>query len=132
MARVGQAGSESKGFTLIELMLATLLLVGGVAVCTFFMSRGIFATTDVENMEQGVALTQEKLEQLRGASFSSIVSESKASISGWPGFSREVVVTQPSGTNNDFKQVVVTVTWETTGGELSTSLATYVANIANN
>ena len=113
-------------------MLATLLLVSGVAACTFFMSRGIFATTDVENMQQGLGLVQERLEQIRGTPFSSIVSGSKAPISGWPGFSRQVVVTQPSGTNSDLKQVVVTVTWETTGGELSTSLTTYAANIANN
>ena len=134
-APVERVGSKAKGFTLIELMLAVLLLLVGMAACTFFMSRGIFASTDVENMSQAGALAQEKLERIRGipaSNFSTdIISESKAAVTGWTGFSREVTVSQPAGTNSDFKQVVVTVYWDTTGGELSSSLTTYVAKIEN-
>ena len=132
MAPAARAASRPSGFTLLEILLATLLLVGGIAASTFFFGRGIFATTDAEGMEQAVALAQEKMESIRGTTFASIASESKAAISGWTGFSREVAVTQPSGTNSDFKQVVVTVYWNTVDGELSTSLTTYVANVANN
>jgi prepilin-type N-terminal cleavage/methylation domain-containing protein len=123
---------SKRGFTLVEVMIAILLLVGGIAAATFVMGRGMFATTDTENVQQALALAQEKMESIRGTAFASIASESKAAVSGWSGFSREVTVSQPTGTNSDFKQVVVTVYWNTVDGELSTSLTTYVADVANN
>lgn len=126
------AKQRQKGFTLIELMMAILLLVGGIASATLLFGRGMFATTDVESMEQAVALAQEKIENLRGTAFASVANEPKAAISGWTGFSREVVVTQPAGTNSAFKQVVVTVYWTPGDAEISTSLTTYVANVVNN
>ena len=70
------------GFTLLELMLAILLLTGGIAATTFVMARGMFATTDAESMEQGLALAQEKMESIRGTAFASIASEAKAAVSG--------------------------------------------------
>lgn len=121
-----------KGFTLVELMIAVLLLTGGIASATFMFGRSMYATTDAELLEQGVALAQERTENIRGSSFASIASEAKAAVSGWSGFSREVAVTQPAGTNSDFKQVVVTSYWDTTAGEVSTSLTSYVANVVNN
>ena len=120
------------GFTLIELMIAVVLLVGGIASATFIFTRGIFATTDVEAYEQAVALAQEKLENLRGTAFASVASEAKAAVAGWTGFSREVTVTQPTGTNSDLKQVVVTTYWTPGDTEVSTLLTTYLANVANN
>ncbi len=122
----------TRGFTLVEIMIAVLLLVGGVAAATFMFGRGIGASTDTENVEQGVALAQEKMENLRGTAFAAIASEAKAAVSGWTEFSRDVVVSQPAGTNTDFKQVIVTVYWQTTTGEVSTALTSYVANVLNN
>lgn len=121
-----------RGFSLIELMIAILLLVGGIAAATFIMSRGMFATADTETVEQAVALAQEKMENLRGTAFASIANEAKAAVSGWTGFSREVVVSQPAGTNSDFKQVVVTVYWTPGETEISTSLTSTVVNVTNN
>lgn len=123
----------TKGFTLIEVMLATLLLVGGIATATFVFGRGMYAgaTLDTEMNAQALGLAEEKTEQIRGTSFGSIASESKAAVSGWSGFSRDVTVSQPSGTNSDFKQVVVTVYWNSNEGELSTALTSYVANVTN-
>ena len=117
------------GFTLVELILAIVLLTGGISAAAFMMGRGVFATTDAEGMQQGAALAQEKMESIRGAAFGSIAGEAKAALSGWAGFSREVTVTTPQ---TDWKQVVVTVYWDTTGGELSTALTSYVANVSNN
>lgn len=121
-----------KGFTLVEVMIAILLLVGGIAASTFMVGRAMFATTDTEDFQQGLGLAQEKMESIRGTAFASIASEAKAAVSGWTGFSREVAVSEPAGTNSDFKQVVVTVYWNTVDGELSTSLTTTVADVANN
>ncbi len=123
--------ARTEGFTLIELMLAMVLLVGGVAAATFMMTRGIYATTDTEDLQQGIALAQERMERLRGTAFASVASEPKAAIPGWAGFSREVAVSQPTGTNSDFKQVVVTVTWNTNTGELASSLTSHVVRTEN-
>lgn len=120
-----------RGFTLLEVMLALVLLVGGISAATYLFSRGMYAATDSESITQAAALAQERLEQLRGAVFGSISSEAKAAVAGWSGFSREVAVSQPAGTNGDFKQVVVTVYWDSNEGELSTALTTYVADVDN-
>lgn len=114
------------GFTLLELMIAIVLLVGGVAACTWCFSRAIYATTDAETMEQAVALAQEKLETLRGTTFTSIANEAKAAVTGWTGFSRQVAVTTPL--NSNLKQLVVTVYWTPGEAELSTALTTDVVN----
>ena len=123
---------RSQGFTLVEVILSVALLLGGIAAATFVFGRGIFATVDSEAGQQGMALAQERLEQLRGNSFASIVNEARAAVAGWTGFFRQVAVTQPAGTDTDFKQVVVTVDWTTTAGQNSTSLTSYVCNVANN
>lgn len=120
-----------RGFTLMEVILALGLLAGGVCATTVIFSKGMYAQTDSENVTQATALAHEKLEQLRGGPFAAIVNEPKTAVTGWPGFSRQVVVTQPSGTNAQLKQVVVTVYWNSNGGEVSTSLTTYVASLAN-
>lgn len=122
---------RTAGFTLLEVILAILLLVTGIASATFMFGRGIYGTTDAEAMQTAVALAQEKMEGLRGTSFGSIASEARGPVSGWTGYEREVVVSQPAGTNADLKAVVVTVYWDATGGELSTSLTSYVADVAN-
>ena len=124
--------SRQVGFTLMELMISILLIVGAVAAATFMMGRGMFAATGTETFQQAVALAQERMENLRGATFASIVSKLRAPVSGWTGFDRKVDVSQPAGTNSDFKQVAVTVYWSTVDGELSTSLTSTVANVVNN
>jgi prepilin-type N-terminal cleavage/methylation domain-containing protein len=132
MEPVELVDSSQRGFTLIEILIAVALLSAGVTASSFVFGRALLAANSAEEMEQAVALAQEKLENLRGTAFASIVSESKAAVSGWTGFSREVTVTQPSGTNSDFKQVVATLYWNTTGGEDSTALTTLMTNVANN
>lgn len=123
---------KARGFTLLEIILAILLLATGIAAATFMFGRGLYGTTDAEAVQTAVALAQEKMEDLRGTSFGSIASEARGPVSGWTGYEREVTVSQPAGTNGDFKQVVATVYWTVTGGELSSSLTSYVANVANN
>ena len=113
-------------------MIAILLLAVSITAATFVMGRGMFATADTEVLEQAVSLAQERMENLRGTAFALIVNEAKAAVAGWSEFSRQVTVTQPAGTNANFKQVVVTVYWNTVDTELSTSLTSYVANVTNN
>ena len=128
----------SKGFSLLELMIAVALLVIGVLSATFMFSRGMFATSDVEATEQAIALAQERMESIRGTPFSSISIGTTTESTPLPDYSRQVAVSlakdvPPTGDSaGDLKQVVITVSWNTSGGQLSTSVTSYVANVANN
>jgi prepilin-type N-terminal cleavage/methylation domain-containing protein len=131
-ARVASKGIAAYcGFTLIELMMAVLLLVSAVTACTFALSRGILATKDVEARQQAVFLATEKLEELRGTDFGQIRfgSTTEEILLDRDKFFRQVDVT-PQG-DGDLKQVVVTVSWESAGDENSTSLTTYLVKIEN-
>ena len=59
-------------------------------------------------------------------SYASIANETKAAVSGFPAFQREVVVTTPQA---NLKQAVVNVYWYSKASELNVSLVTYVSNL---
>ena len=114
------------GFSLLEVLLAILLLGTGLAVLLQVISTGLFAGSVNENEIIATSLVQEKIEELRNASFASIISEAKAAVSGFSSFSRKVDVTTPQ-TNLD--QITVTVYWYAGQTETSLSMVTYVSNI---
>jgi prepilin-type N-terminal cleavage/methylation domain-containing protein len=117
-----------RAFTLLEMMLAVVLVAMGVSAALLAFSRGIFAANDAADLRTGNALAQAKIEALQNTSFGSLANETRAAVSGFTGFEREVTVTSsPGSTDSNFKQVVVTVYWTLTG-ELSTALTMYVAN----
>lgn len=109
--------------------MTVVLIAMGLSALSMAFSRAVFASSDAKYLRVATALAQLKLEEFQGTAFSSIAGESRAAVSGFTGFERQVTVTSsPGGTDSNFKQVVVTVYWQTKGGELSTSLTTYVAN----
>jgi hypothetical protein len=108
--------------------MTVVLIAMGLSALSMAFSRAVFASSDAKYLRVATALAQLKLEEFAGGSFSSIATESRAAVSGFTGFERQVTVSTPSGTDSNFKQVVVTVYWQTKGGELSTALTTYVAN----
>lgn len=118
---------RSKGFTLLEMMLALALFAGGTIGVLEAVHRAQTAATDGENLLIATHLAQRRLEELRNLPYASLASEAKASItspSGFERFSRAVTVTEPL---TDLKQVVVSVSWQTTGGEADVSLQTSIS-----
>ena len=119
-------------------MIAVALLIIGVLSATFVFSRGMFAVSEVEATEQAIALAQERMESIRGTPFSSISIGTTTESTPVSGYSRQVAVSlakdvPPTGDSaGDLKQVDVTISWNTSGGQLSTSVTSYVANVANN
>src|SRR3989338_2453542 len=85
----------SKGFSLLEVLLAVVLMVSGSLVLLRAMTIGLFAGGDNENALIAITLAQEKMEELRNSSYTNIANETKAAVSGFPAFSREVVVSTP-------------------------------------
>ena len=98
--------TTSRGYTLLELILAMILMVMGVMGVVQAMVMGIATDQVVENRSVAIFLAQEAIEDMRNTSFASVASVTRAQVSGFPDFDRQIVVT---GTNP--KQVTVTVYW---------------------
>ena len=105
----------------------TIILVSTAFVSLMqVLSAGLFAGGDNENQLVAINLAQEKIDELRNKSYSNIVNETKAAVSGFPAFQREVAVTSPQA---GLKQVSVNLYWFSKADELSAGLATYVSDI---
>lgn len=117
---------ESRGFTLLELMLAVLLLVSGFLSLSWALSAGLFAGGDNENTLTAINLAQEKMDEIRNKSYASLVNEAKAAVSGFSSFQRETAV---SAIQSGLKQVNVNVYWYVKSAETSVGLVSYVSDI---
>ena len=114
-----------KGFTLLEVLLAVLLFSAGFVALLQIINMGLFASGQNEDEIVALYLAQEKIEELDNSSFSSISSESKAPVNGFPAFSRQVAVSTPQ---SNLDQITVTVYWYAKGTETSFAMVTYVSN----
>lgn len=115
-----------KGFTLLEVLLTLLLFTAGFVTLSLAVSQGLFVSGDSEASLVATSLAREKMEEIRGRSYSNIVNETKAPVSGFSPYRREVVVSTPM---TNLKQVTVKVYWFNKDDELSVSLVTYVSNL---
>lgn len=118
--------NRSSGFTLLEVLLAIVLISGGFVALLEALSTGLFAGTENENDLVAINLAQERIDEIRNRSYANIINEAKAVVSGFSAFQRQVVVTTPQ---TSLKQVNVTVYWYSKSSELNTSLVTYVSEI---
>lgn len=117
-----------RSFTIIELVIALMLLSAGVVTMMELFHRAHLAVADAESALTATHLAQRRLEELRNAAYAGLTNEAKASIgspSGYSRFSRQVTVTMPY---TNLKQIVVTVYWSTPLGEVNVSLQTYRSN----
>lgn len=114
----------NKGFTLLEVLLAVVLLVFGVIVVAGLFANAFIASSDAENTAIAMNLAQKRLEEVGNINYASIADESKAPVSDFSGFQRQVAVTEPLA---DLKQVTVTVYWTSKGSEASLPLVTYIS-----
>ena len=60
---------KKNGFTLLEVLLATIIVVVGVTAITGAFSSGIFATTDVENVDLALNIAQAEMENIKNTDF---------------------------------------------------------------
>ena len=99
----------NKGFTLIELMIAIVILsVGllGMATLTGSIVRNNKFSNDLST---ATTLAQDKMEDIRANGYASAVSETKTACAGdFSAYQREVTVSTPS---TGMKQVTVKVYW---------------------
>lgn len=120
-----QMMSSRKAFSLLEILIAIMIFTVGTISIMGLFNMGLFGDLDAENTSTALALTQRRLEEIRNLDFDTeIVNEAKAAVTGFPGFQREVIVTQPQ---TDFKQVTVTTYWTAKANEVGASLVTYIS-----
>ena len=120
------------GFTLLEILITIVILALGTTALLSAFSQAIFTSGIVSDLRTATALSQAKMEDLKDTAFASIVNETRAEVSGFTGFDRQVIVTaSPAGTNSNLKQADTTVYYKTKGGERSSAFTTYFVNKNN-
>jgi len=116
---------RSRGFTLFEALIALIILTVGIVATVGLFSSGLAGNVDAENTAVAMNLAQRRMEEIRNLDFDTgIVDETKAAVSGFSNFQREVVVSEPE---TDLKQVTVNVYWSYKGGEVTVPLVTYIS-----
>jgi Tfp pilus assembly protein PilV len=116
----------ARGFTLLEVLIATVLLTTGVIIVAGLFSAGLSSSDDAEMTGIAMNLAQKRIEEIQNLNYTSgVANESRAAVAGFSGFQRAVAVTTPA---TDLKQVTVTVFWSDKGNDVNTSLTTYISN----
>jgi hypothetical protein len=104
-----------------------VLIVGGLMVLMRMISVGIFADSNVEYRMIALNLANEKLEEIKDASFSSITSSSETGSSLGFDFVDNRIVTV-TDVESDLKDVTVQVQWTQKASQESVEVETYIAD----
>lgn len=115
---------KKNAFTLLEVLVATIIFVVGVVALMQAFSRGIYASSDVEDTGIAVNIAQGKMEEISNMNFADIVSSGPTQDANFPRFSVRVA----AATGNNPMQVDVTVSWNTKGGQASVVLTTLASD----
>ena len=116
---------KKNGFSLIEVLITLILLTIGVVTISRAFSTGLFASTDVENIDLALNIAQAKMEEIKNTAFASLADSGPTADSNFSRFNVTVNVSE----GQDPMQVAVTVSWSVKGGQNSIILTTLVANL---
>lgn len=120
LQRMGQDFKNKKGFTLLEVLITTVILVISILSLLKLLSIGMFTDADIEHSTIALHLAQEKLEEIKSASSYANINSFvlvKSSIGGvFSQFDRAVTV------SGDPKQVNVIVYWTVKSNEQNINL----------
>ena len=113
------------GFTILEVLIATLIVGVGISALMEALNRGYFGVGQVEDYTLALSLSQEKMEEIRDISFNTVGNVARTAVTGFPDFDQQVNVTT---VQTDLKQVIVQTFWQVPKGENNVTLTTYVVN----
>ena len=109
-------GSNRSGMTLIEVIVAMVLLTGAMLSMGAFIARYANVSGTVQRRIEANELVADRLEEVKGAIkysvIDSVFAKTEASITGHPGLTRQTIVTHTGGAAPslyDYKTVTVIV-----------------------
>lgn len=111
--------ASQPGFSLVELLLALLLIVIGLFPLLSALSTSLIAVSASKTNAQAANLAQTKMEEIKSQNFDAISAEGKSQLVSYPAFKREVQVTNPQ---TNLKDVKVIIYWQSGTAETSLNL----------
>lgn len=132
---------RQKGFTLIELMVAVIILSAGIIGVMVALGNGVDDIRRIRNMSTVANVLQEQMETVRDASFSDLDDDfhgQTGSISGVSSGSYTINVSgydadgdsviEVTGDDRYMRKVTITASWNQGGGTVQRNLVTLVTN----
>src|SRR5882672_6737612 len=130
--------TQTRGFTLMEVIIAMALLVFGVVAVVKVMSTGLSADVSNDGRVIALKLAQDKMEDVKNTSsalntttnlLTSIDAKASSGTfsSPYAAYSWLVTVTDPYNSQTGTAQVTVTVTWTYKGSSRTVSLVSLIA-----
>jgi hypothetical protein len=114
-----------KGLTLLEVMLVIAFLSIVFFPILEMFSKGFLISQESEATLKATSLAGKTIEEEKNLSYSNLINIPKSAISGFPGFSRQVTVSEEV---SNLKDVTVTIYYPVGNSELTITLKTLVAN----
>jgi prepilin-type N-terminal cleavage/methylation domain-containing protein len=116
---------SSKGFTLLEVLMALMLLLVTVTGIGKALSAGILVSGDSADVDLALNIAQAKMEELKGTSFASLADQASTADSNFSSY----MVSIDAADGDDPMQIDVTVGWDIKGGQNNVTLTTLIADI---
>lgn len=113
-----------KGFTLLEVLITVIILTVGIVAILWAFSAGMYATTDIENVDLALNIAQAKMEEIKNTPFANLQDYGPTADPNFANFNVSVNVAEGQSP----MQVDVTVAWQVKGGQTSISLTTLITN----
>jgi type IV pilus assembly protein PilV len=122
-----QSLMPANGFTLIEVMIALVVMSIGLTALAAVQISAIRGNAFSKRMTTAVSIADGKMEQIKNGSYASIISESATQVTqSNMNFTRQVMVTNNSPLANT-KTVNVTVSWSDGSNSHSVPITTIVS-----
>ncbi len=116
--------NTNHGFTLLEVLIALVIFTVGIIIIIMAFTSGLFASSDIENVDLALNIAQAKMEEVKNTPFAGLADSGPTQDPNFSNFNISVNVAE--GQNP--MQVDVTVSWNTKGGQSNVTFTTLVAN----
>lgn len=113
-----------KGFSLLEVLIALIIVTAGTLAIIQAFSAGLLASADVENVDLALNIAQAKMEQIKNTSFAGLADSAPIADLNFPDFTVALNVAE----GQDPMRTDVTVAWNVKGGQANVTLTSLLTN----